>query len=146
MLEALNTQVGTLNLTRTSKNVVRGDKLLPNEASRISSVFYPSNPEGVKPGRIIRIFDSIGSGAQYNVMVINRGEKDGVKSGHTFAIYRQGAVIQDTVKGDTLRLPSERAGLAMVFRTFKRVSYILVLRSATTIKTGDEVRPPISGD
>jgi hypothetical protein len=36
--------------------------LLPNESERISSVFYPSNPEGVKPGRILRIFDSYGFG------------------------------------------------------------------------------------
>lgn len=145
-LVALDGEVGTLELTRTTKNVSIGDKLLANEASRISSMFMPSNPEGVKPGVILRIFDSIGSGAQHSVIVINRGEKDGVKSGHTFAIYRKGGVIQDRFKKDNVRLPSERSGLAMVFRTFERVSYALVLRSTVPVKVSDEVRPPISGD
>ena len=145
-LIALDAEVGTLNLTRTTKNASVGDKLLPNESGRISSLFNPSNPDGVKPGRILRIFDSIGSGAQYSVIVINRGEVDAVKPGHTFALYRRGAVIRDQVKKDAVQLPSERAGLAMVFRTFSRVSYALILRSTVPIKVGDEVRPPISGD
>lgn len=145
-LIALQAEVGTLHLKRTTKNVSVGDKLLVNESGRISSVFHPGNPDGVKPGRILRVFGSIASAAQYSVIVINRGEVDGVKSGHTFALYRRGAVIKDTVSQESVTLPSESAGLAMVFRTFSRVSYALVLRSNIAVKVGDDVRPPISGD
>ncbi len=145
-LIALESEVGTLHLKRTTQNVRVGDKLLTNESGRISSVFNPSNPDGVKPGRILRVFGSIASAAQYSVIVVNRGEVDGVKPGHTFALYRRGQVIKDTVSQESVALPSERAGLAMVFRTFSRVSYALILRSSVAIKVGDEIRPPISGD
>jgi len=143
---ALDREVGTLEMTRTTQEVRIEDKVLSNESERISSVFYPSNPEGVKPGRILRIFDSLGSGAQYSVIVINRGYLDGVKSGHTFAVYKRGESVRDRVTNEYVKLPSERAGLAMVFRTFSRVSYALVLRSTTAVKVGDEVKPPVSGD
>lgn len=143
---ALEREVGTLEITRTTQEVRIEDKLLPNESERISSIFYPSNPDSVKPGRILRIFDSIGSGAQHSVIVINRGELDGVKSGHTFALYKRGEMVRDRVTNEYVKLPAERAGLAMVFRTFSRVSYALVLRSTTTVKVGDEIKPPVSGD
>lgn len=145
-LVALEPEVGTLSVTRTTQDVRIGDKLLENESGRISSVFHPSNPDGVKAGRVLRVFGSIASAAQYSVIVLNRGEVDSVKPGHTFALYRRAGVVADDVTHDQVRLPSERAGLAMVFRTFSRVSYALVLRSSTPVKVGDEVRPPISGD
>jgi hypothetical protein len=145
-LSALEPEVGTLDVTRTTQDIRIGDKLLENESGRISSIFHPSNPDGVKPGRVLRVFGSIGSAAQYSVIVINRGEVDAVKPGHTFALYRRPGVISDAISNDQVRLPSERAGLAMVFRTFSRVSYALVLRSSQAIKIGDETRAPITGD
>lgn len=145
-LQALEPEVGTLLLSRANQDVRIGDKLLESEAGRISSVFHPSNPEGIRPGSVLRIFGSIASGAQYSVIVLNRGEVDGVKPGHTFALYRKAGLIVDKLSNETVRLPSENAGLAMVFRTFSNVSYALILRSNTTIKVGDEFRPPISAD
>lgn len=145
-LVGLENEVGTLLLSRSTQDVRASDKLLESEAGRISSTFHPSNPEGVKPGNVLRIFGSIASGAQYSVIVINRGEVDGVKPGHAFALFRKGGLVTDRVTNEALRLPSENAGLAMVFRTFANVSYALILRSSTTIKVGDEVRPPISAE
>lgn len=145
-LTNLQPEVGALKVTRTTQEVRIGDKLLENEKNQIDSLFHPANPEGVAPGRILRIFGSISSASQYSVIVLNRGEKDGVKPGHTFALYRKGGVITDQITNEAVRLPAERAGLAMVFRTFDRVSYALVLNSSKPIKIGDEARPPINGD
>jgi nucleoid-associated protein YgaU len=143
---ALDGEVGTMLVSRSTQDIRIGDKLLENESGQISSSFQPSNPEGVNPGNVLRIFGSIASGAQYSVIVINRGEADGVRAGHAFALFRKGAVITDRISKETLTLPSENAGLAMVFRTFQNVSYALILRSTTTIKVGDEVRPPLNSD
>lgn len=143
---AMNGEVGTLEIARTTQEIRIEDRLLPLESQRVSSLFHPSNPEGVKPGSVLRIFNSISAGAQYSVIVVNRGELDGVRQGHTFALYKKGGVVRDRVGKDYVKLPSERAGLAMVFRTFPRVSYALILRSTRPIKEGDEIRPPIRGD
>lgn len=144
---ALSGGVGTFEVTRTIDQEVRiEDKLLPHEERAVSSVFVPRNPDGVKPGRILRIFGSIGGGANYSVIVLNRGEREGVRQGDTFALYQRGKVIRDRVSNEYVKLPSEHVGLAMVFRTFNKVSYALVLRASSVVKVGDEVRPPISGD
>ncbi len=138
--------ISTLELARTTQEVRIEDRIFANEARPVTPIFYPSNPEGVKEGRIIRIMSSLGSGGLNSVVVVNRGERDGVKQGHTFALYQRGGIIRDRAKADLVRLPSERAGLAMVFRTFNKVSYAIILRASTTITVGDEIRPPISGD
>jgi hypothetical protein len=44
--------------------------------------------------------------------------------------------------GEPVKLPDERSGLAMVFRTFDRASVALVMESTKTIHVGDRVRNP----
>lgn len=143
---AVDGEVATLELSRSAQEVRVGDRLFANEARAITPIFYPSNPVGVKNGRIVRVMGSLGSAGLNSVIVMNRGERDGVKQGHTFAIYQRGGVVTDRLQGDLVRLPSERTGLAMVFRTFNKVSYAIVLKASTRIVTGDETRAPISGD
>jgi len=55
------------------------------------------------------------------------------------AILKNGAIITDRTNGDreTLKLPNERIGLLMVFRTFERVSYALVLEISDVPQAGD---------
>ena len=143
---AVQDGIATFEISRSSQEVRIGDRLFASEARPVTPIFYPSNPDNVKAGRIIRIMGSLGTGGLNSVIVINRGERDGVKQGHTFALYQRGSVVTDRVKEQLIRLPSERAGMAMVFRTFDKVSYALILRAGNAITVGDEVRPPISGD
>ena len=41
-----------------------------------------------------------------------------------------------------MRLPSEENGLVMVFRTFERVSYALILQAAQPVRVGDRLVNP----
>lgn len=145
-ITAVKDDIASLEVSRTTQEVRIEDRIFANEARAVTPIFYPSNPENVKPGRIVRIMASLGNGGLNSVIVLNRGERDGVKQGHTFALYQRGGLMRDRVKDGLVRLPSERAGLAMVFRTFNKVSYAIILRASTAISIGDEVRPPISGD
>ena len=145
-ITALRDDVATFEIARNTQEVRIGDRLFATESRAVTPIFYPSTPEGVKAGRIIRIMGSLVNGGLNSVIVLNRGERDGVKQGNTFALYQRGAVVTDRVKEELIRLPSERAGLAMVFRTFDKVSYAIVLRASTVIAVGDEVRPPVNGD
>jgi hypothetical protein len=45
-------------------------------------------------------------------------------------------------RNDTLKLPDEDAGLIMVFRTFEKVSFGLVMKATSAIHINDFVRTP----
>jgi hypothetical protein len=79
---------------------------------------------------------------QFDVVVINRGEREGIEVGHVLAIYRGGALARDRIAKDMVRLPAERAGLMMVFRTFEKLSYCLVLATERPLAVHDEIRNP----
>jgi hypothetical protein len=60
-------------------------------------------------------------------------------------IFQAGERIRDIVsgkRGDTVRLPDEEAGMLMVFRTFDRVSYCLVMKATRAMHVLDFVRTP----
>lgn len=140
-------EVTSIRLTESIAQEVReGDRILREQSANLPTTFYPTNAEGVRPARLLRVMDSIGTAAAQSVIAINRGDADGVKAGHVFAVYRRGALILDPKQRDVVRMPSERAGLAMVFRTFGEMSYAYVLEASEPIKVGDELKPAVNTD
>ncbi|GAC1372174.1 MAG: LysM peptidoglycan-binding domain-containing protein [Aquirhabdus sp.] len=144
---AVEKDVSTVELTASLQQEVRqGDKIMPEDVNKYPGIFYPTNSENVKPGaHLIRVLDSIDSAAVNSTIAINRGARENVQPGQVFTIYRRGALATDRqAGGQQVRLPSERAGLAMVFRTFDKLSYAIVLEAKGAIKVGDELRPPVN--
>ena len=102
-------------------------------------------PATAVDARVVSIYgSSVRTAAQNQVVAINRGSKDGMESGHVLAIQKAGArIIDKTVATrDPLRLPDERNGLLMVFRTFDRVSYGLILEITEGVRVGDRLVNP----
>ncbi len=77
-----------------------------------------------------------------DVVTLNLGDRNELQSGDVLAIYTTGVVVRDPVTGERLQTPDVRAGVLMVFRTFEKVSYALVLKAEQTLKVGDKVRNP----
>ncbi|MFZ9440008.1 MAG: peptidoglycan-binding protein, partial [Hylemonella sp.] len=82
--------------------------------------------------------------AQNQVVVINRGQRDGLESGHVLAILKDGRQLVDKTDPNRpqLKLPDERNGLLMVFLTFDKLSYGLVLDITDGVKVGDRLATP----
>jgi hypothetical protein len=87
---------------------------------------------------------SIVNASQNQVVAINLGKRDGIESGHVLAIQKDGARIVD--KSDPtkplMKLPDERNGLLMVFSTYERVSYALILEIIDGVRVGDRLINP----
>ncbi|HKJ75663.1 MAG TPA: peptidoglycan-binding protein, partial [Gammaproteobacteria bacterium] len=79
---------------------------------------------------------------QHDVVVLNLGTSQGMERGHVLAVYQTGETIEDPVAEEEVKLPDERAGAVMVFRTFDRVSYALVMRATRTMHVLDTVTNP----
>jgi hypothetical protein len=67
-----------------------------------------------------------------------------MESGHVLAILKDGASVKDRTDEakPTIKLPNERNGLALVFRTFDKVSYALILQITDGVKAGDHLVNP----
>jgi hypothetical protein len=135
----------TLMLIDTSREALRGDRLLPLVQEDFSPHFFPRPPREAVEGRIIATFDGISQIGQHHVVVLDLGAVDGIEPGHVLAVHKTGAVVPDRVhpvRNESVRLPDERAGVLMVFRTFERVSYGLVMTATDAIHLLDTVRNP----
>ena len=135
----------TLELSRTVRETLIGDRLLPVGEEKIQQNFFPHPPAENVDGQILKVIDGVSQIGQYQVVVIDLGERDGMEQGTVLAAFQRGENIRDVVAKEAdqrVKLPDERSGLMMVFRPFERVSYALVLSATRTIHTQDAVRNP----
>jgi len=139
---AENGDVLTVNLTRSSEEVRIADRLLVNEDRRLTTNFVPSSPDDQIEGKMISVDGGVNQIGQYNVVAINRGEREGLKPGNVMAVLKSGNLVRDPVTGETIELPSERAGLLMVFQVYEKMSYGLVLKATRPLSVGDKVVNP----
>jgi LysM repeat protein len=149
------TRVGdpaTLIMTESARETEMGDKLFPGGVD-VPLDFIPSPPRTKINGRIMAVSNGVTVIGQYQVVVINRGAQDGLAPGNVLAVYQNGGTVRDTAnKGflqpDTrlfatkVRLPDERTGTFMVFKTFDRMSYGLIMEAKDIIRVADLVENP----
>lgn len=134
--------IGTIELDRTNQQVRLGDVLLPTEDRTLLTRFFPKSPEKSVHGQILAVSGGVSQVGQYDVVVLNRGERDGLTPGDVLIINKAGVVVVDRVKGDKVRLPDERAGSMMVFRIFDKMSYALVMKATRPLSVGDKFVSP----
>ena len=132
----------TLKLTQVNTDVRIGDRLMPTEERRVESTFYPKSPGEQVDGVIMTVLGGVTQVGRSSVVVVNRGEENGLTVGDVLAIYKRGNVARDRVLRERVRLPAERAGLLMVFRSFDKMAYGLVLQTEEPLRVGDVVRNP----
>lgn len=129
----------TLYMERAERQGLPGDKLYPT-ADEYATQFVPT--AGAVSGLIMAVLDGVTQIGQYQNVVINRGRSDGLEPGDVLGVLRTGEVAQDPLSGESVKLPDERSGLVMVYRTFDRLSYALVMRATRSMHIGDQVVPP----
>jgi hypothetical protein len=132
----------TVRVLRAEREILIGDRLLPEEERALSVHFLPKAPSVPVQGRIIAVMDGVSRVAQYQVVVLSRGERDGLEEGDVLAVYQAGNQTTDPITGERITLPEERAGLLMVFRTFERVSFGLIMDAQREMRVLDVVRNP----
>ncbi|EKF74301.1 LysM domain-containing protein [Alcanivorax hongdengensis A-11-3] len=137
-----NDDMLTLHITRSSEDVRIDDRLFSTSDRRVRAVLYPSAPDNKIEAKIIRFFDRLNSVARGDVVVINKGIRDGLKEGNVLDVYGEGEVVRDRQKGDMVQLPRSKTGTLVVFRVFDKVSYALVMTSTRPIYMNDAAESP----
>ncbi|MFW5444068.1 MAG: LysM peptidoglycan-binding domain-containing protein [Methylococcaceae bacterium] len=135
----------TLTIIKSDSEIRRGDRLMASTENKLALTYFPHPPNQIISGNIISVLDGVSQIGQHNIVVIDKGTVDGLTSGHTLDIYQRGKVVADPfseLKDAAVKLPDEIAGVLMVFRSFKRVSYALVITASKSIHILDRVQTP----
>jgi len=135
----------TVDITSTKEEIRAGDRMLP-EPPRTFKNYIPHEPQTSVNARVVSIYGStpVAVAGQNQVVAINMGTAQGMEPGHVLTLLTQGDRVRDTTAEGkpTIKLPSEHNGLAMVFLTFERVSYALLLDVRTGVRVGDRLVNP----
>ena len=140
--ERVDEDIARFKITSSKEDIRPGDRLIPTEERKVDSVFHPKSPDMEVKGEILHVFSGVRNVSQYDVVVINRGDREGIKIGDVLAVMGKGEIVRDKITKEMVKLPDERRGIMMIFRTFEKVSYGLVLRAEAPLKVGDAVKNP----
>ena len=140
----------TVSLTDTNREALSGDRLVP-ETVDIPLNFFPKAPDVDVDGRIISVVDGVSLIGSYQVVVLNRGARNGLAPGDVLTVYQAGEEVVDRFAGGSLlggrggekvTLPDEEAGTVMIFKVYDRIGYGLVMEATSDIHVLDAVRNP----
>lgn len=134
----------TIDITLSKEEIRIGDRLVP-EPLREVPTYVPHPPSFSVTGSIVKVHgNAVQYAGQNQVVLINRGSADGIERGHVLAVLKNAAAVVDKTDAaqPTMRLPGERNGMMVVFRSFEHVSYALVLQIADAVRIGDKFTNP----
>jgi hypothetical protein len=145
-------KVSRATLIESARETNAGDLLFEEDTHSVSTDIVPRAPPAGLSGQIMAVVDGVSLIGQYHVVAINRGAKQGLETGHVLAIDRQGEVIPDAsckkrssmawCVGKTVKLPDERAGTLLVFKTYDDMSFGLIVNTSVPVAVADRVRTP----
>jgi LysM domain len=142
-----------VQLMNSERETIRGDCLF-RETGGAPLDFVPRAPSSPVDGLIISVIDDVNAIGQYDIVVINRGTSRGVTPGTVLAVDQAGQVVTDRgaaaytdwnrggAFSHRVRLPDERAGTLLVFKSYDDMSYALVVGASEQMQVGDIVRNP----
>jgi len=158
---------GTLEVTRNADpasalivysdfEVRPGDLVLPIDERPYDDQYVPHAPAHVPDNmRVIAFTDALNAVGPRQVIALSRGAEDGIENGQTFSVYHDGEEVLDETdytEGSAkkffhpndarVNLPPEFVGHVMVFRTFQRVSYGLIMDGVKPVHIGDFLFDP----
>ncbi len=129
-------------ITSSAREAQAGDRFLAEPSNgALDLTFPPHRPAKTVNGQIVSVLSGEMQIGQYDVVVLNRGSSQGVDPGTVLGIYRKGQKVDDPL-GGSVTTPVERSGTLMVFRTFDKASYAVVMLATREIHVDDVVANP----
>ena len=150
-------EASTLLLDEQGREVRVGDRLIAVDAQPYDLQFFPHPPKqqlDYGRARVLAVADMLSAGGPRDVVAISAGTREGVDNGTVFSIWREGSNTVDRVEEkwdrtedsvsfeSKVRLPDEFAGHVMIFRTYEKVSYGLVMDSIKPTRIGYHLKHP----
>ncbi len=136
----------TLKLTASNREIRPGNRLVSIDTGVVPAQFPLLTPKTRINGEIIDVIGGLGQVGQYQVVVLDRGNKHHLQIGDVLNVERTGTRINDPDTQGNMRhevkLPNQNIGELVVFRVFPRVAFALVMHATRPIGVGDTVTNP----
>jgi len=134
--------VTTLAVQRVTQEVRPGDRLLATQSSASLSDSLVQVPAHRITGRIIDVPRGVTQIGVLDAVTLNKGRRDGLVEGHLLAVKKTGETVRDRITGTAVKIPDERVGTLLVFRTYEKLSYGLVLNASRSLAVMDRFESP----
>jgi hypothetical protein len=93
-------------------------------------------------GRIVSALNAVAEIGTYAVVGISLGTREGIEEGTVLRVMRHVGTHLDPITRERYKLPDEESALVLVFRTFEKISYALVMSSTRPVHMLDAVITP----
>lgn len=159
-------ETSLVEVIESTQEIGRGDRLVAMPAEPNLTAALSSAPSGLD-ARIIKVYDSqtasmFGArietvrnyereGGAMSVIILNRGTNAGLDVGQVVKIESTGKLVgsngtmgyHNGEKADgTIQLPNEDNGQAVIFQTFEKISYALIMKAGKSVLAGDVIKAP----
>ncbi len=133
-------------LVHSSVPVQPGDRLMPLTEKGVHQNWTPSLPRTVVQGQIVAMATRFPDIGQYDVVIVDLGRRQGLKPGNVLDVFRPGENVEDPRafgdRSSDARLLPIKVGTALVFKTYARFSYALILKERWQVHVGAPVASP----
>ena len=87
-------------VTLSKQEILTGDRLIAASREEASNEFLPTTPSGNIDANILSVVNGVAQIGQYQVVVVDVGNNDGVEVGNVLGIYQSGKIVKDKVATD----------------------------------------------
>ena len=87
-------------VTLSKQEILTGDRLIAASREEASNEFIPTTPSGNIDANILSVVNGVAQIGQYQVVVVDVGNNDGVEVGNVLGIYQSGKIVKDEVATD----------------------------------------------
>ena len=126
----------TLAVQRVTQEVRPGDRLLRAQPPAAAALAVSPTTSFIE-GQIIDIPKGVTQIGVLDAVTLDKGRRDGLVEGQLLSVIKAGATVRDTLTGAPTKLPDEHAGTLLVFRTYEKLSYGLVLKASRPLAVMD---------
>jgi len=140
--------VHTFTVSSAAQEMGKGDQLRAVPPTPIQN-YAPHPPQQPVDARIVAVYGGVTHAGQNQIVSINRGKLDGLDIGSVLQLYHAGRTVSDSTaktgwfgREQQVKLPDEEVGSLFIFRTFKHISYGLIMQVTAPVEVGDVAKSP----
>jgi len=124
------------------QEILPTDRLLVSPKKASLPYYFPHPPKSKVKGRVVSALNAVAEIGPKSIVGVTLGTREGIEEGTVLRIMRHAGTHKDPVTRDIYNLPEEESGLLLIFRTYEKMSYGLIMSSTRPVHLLDSVVTP----